>query len=310
MTFAELNAAVADLRTALRSFVGENALGEVTVRPPAGDNDEASFLRLVFWNYALLFEAGRVALPFLLELPARTSEPKRDCRVARQLVNELRTWSSHNLGLTGDRDRELSQRVQRWFISTCGANPPNNDGCWRKCCQALCAEVGAIVAHCQDAVTNVLTAADDGQSAIDDLRRRIERVWPAYKFDELVGDAATRLGLGVRIDVPKFRGTRLGKWRGLLESLAEGDNLEAQVIRLIERDLLDYVADVLPIDGRDVMSALALDPGPAVARVLHRARELYRSGITDRDRLLAKLAEPFEAAEGDAVTETGASGEI
>jgi hypothetical protein len=59
--------------------------------------------------------------------------------------------------------------------------------------------------------------------------------------------------------------------------------------RLIERDLLDHAAHVLPVDGRDVMQALALSPGPEVARALRRARELFLSGITNRDDLLNAL---------------------
>ena len=61
------------------------------------------------------------------------------------------------------------------------------------------------------------------------------------------------------------------------------------MIRLIERDLLDLAADVLPIDGRDVMKALKLKPGPAVGDALLRARELYRSGIREPEVLLDHL---------------------
>jgi len=286
MTFAELNAQVTDMRNSLRSFVGANALTEVTVRPPANDGDEASFLRLISWTYALLFEAGRVAIPYLLELP--TANPAaRDVRIARQLVRELRTWSSHNLGFDSDRDIALSQRVQRWFIETCGTNPPNDTNCWRKCCAELCASVVAVVIHCQGAVTLVLQAPDDGEAAIADLKRRIERAWPAHEFDRLVDDAATRLGM--KVDAIRFRETRLSRWRGFVESIAEEDNPKVQMTRMIERDLLDHAALVLPVDGRDIMNALALDPGPDVAKAMHRARDLFRSGIIDREELLMAL---------------------
>ena len=51
MRFIELNAAAAGLRHSLRNYVGENALNEIYVRPPAGEDDEASFMRLVNWTY-------------------------------------------------------------------------------------------------------------------------------------------------------------------------------------------------------------------------------------------------------------------
>lgn len=61
------------------------------------------------------------------------------------------------------------------------------------------------------------------------------------------------------------------------------------MIRLIERDLLDWADEVLPIDGRDVMAALELNPGPEVGDVLRRARELVRSGVRDRRVLIEHL---------------------
>lgn len=58
---------------------------------------------------------------------------------------------------------------------------------------------------------------------------------------------------------------------------------------MIERDLLDYVNDVLPINGRDVMKALELDAGPQIGSALRRARELFRSGVKDPKDLLIHL---------------------
>ena len=43
MNFTELSAAVLDLRNSLRSFIGEKALSELTIRTPASNSDEASF---------------------------------------------------------------------------------------------------------------------------------------------------------------------------------------------------------------------------------------------------------------------------
>jgi hypothetical protein len=288
MKFAEINAAVTDLRNSLRAFVGDNALGDVTVRPPAGDADEASFLRLVSWSYALLFEAGRLTIPFLLELPIK-GPGSQNPKAARQLVHALRTWSSHNLGFDSERNVALFQNVQRWFIQTCGTNPPSGDDCWRNCCEKLCDAVRDVIDHCQGAVTFVLSAPDDGQAVIADLRRRIERLWPAHEFDKIVSDVATRLGMS--IDARKFREARLGKWRSFLDSIAESDDPEVHLSRMIERDLLDHAALVLPIDGRDVMHTLGLSPGPDVAQILRRARVLFRSGVTAREDLLKALIE-------------------
>lgn len=287
MTFASVNAAVVDLTNSLRAFVGEDAIGDITVRPPSGERDEASFLRLVTWSYAFAFEAGRVTIPYLLELPAGTAVGNATPRAARELVGVLRTWSFHNLGFGSERDAATSRRVQRWFVETCGECLPRREEHWHGCFVALCAEVLALVEHCQGAMTYVLTAPDDGETATLDLRRRMDRAWPAHEFHKLVADAGTRLG--VVIDATRFTEPRLARWQEFLKSLPDRDDLMGHVGRLIERDLLEHAADVLPIDGRDVMDALDLEPGPAVGAALYRARELFRSGVDDSKQLLEQL---------------------
>ena len=289
MTFALANAAVAELWSSLRSFMGELAVSEITVRPPAREGDEASFLRLVAWSYVMVFEAGRVAVPYLMEMRVYQDEPYSDPKKSCRNIHALRPWSSHNLGFSSERDVEISQRVQLWFKDACGEYPPGDTGSWGRCFQALCSEIEIIATYCQRVVTAELSDPDDGEAARVDLRRRIERAWPAQEYHVLVGDAAVRLGLGIAIDAKKFSNPRLPKWRQFLETLPDQDDPKGHMIRLIERDLLDLAADVLPIDGRDVMNALKLKPGPAVGDALLRARELFRSGIREPELLLDHL---------------------
>ena len=287
MTFSALNAAAVDLRHSLCSFVDQAAMVEVTVRPPAGECDEASFLRLVAWSYAYAFEAGRITIPYLLQLPGSSQEASSEAKKAYDLVRALRTWSSHNLGFGKDRDVEISRYAQRWFIGTCGAFPPENPGNWRSCFVGLCSEMEKIILHCQGVMIGVLSAPDDGEATTDDLRRRINRAWPAHEFHKLVGDAVIRLGMS--IDSQSFCRIKLARWRDFLMNIPDSDDPRSHMIRMIERDLLDYVNDILPIDGRDVMKALELDAGPQIGSALRRARELFRSGVRDSKDLLIHL---------------------
>ena len=123
MEFAELNAAVVKLRHSLHRFVSENALSEITIQHPNSDHDEASFMRLVNWSYVLLFEAGRVAIPYLIKLPSEIPDAKSDLQANRQLVRSLRTWSSHNMNLSGERDRAILRQVKLWFGEQGGVIP-------------------------------------------------------------------------------------------------------------------------------------------------------------------------------------------
>ena len=294
MKFDELNAEFVGLRNTLRAFVGENALGEVTVQPPAGD-DEASFLRLTAWSYALIFVAGRVAIPHLMKLPASPSLSQSEADSARRMISDLRASSFHNLELQSSRNSAMYRRTSLWFMENCGSNPPNDAICWRVCFERLCDVVGAVLARCKSALELALADAEGGENVIDDLKRRLDRNWPAHKFDEIVGDAATRIGQ--RLDVPKFRQSRLAAWRDFLDAIPEGDDPEGQVTRLIERDVLDYFESVLPIDGRDVMAVLGLHTGPEVGEALRFAQRLHRSGITARGEMLERLRADYRSGE-------------
>ena len=284
MTFSALNVAVTDLRRSLVSFVGPSALTEISVRPPAEGEGEISFLRLVAWSYVLLFEAGRISIPFLL----RSSGAYEQQREPIELVRALRTWSFHNLGLTSDRDLQLSRLVQRWFLDSCGQSPPERVATWNDCFRRLCDDVGTVVSHCQRAVADVLSSADDGELEIEDLRRRLERSWPPHLFDALVGDSAFRLG--IRIDVVKFRTPRLDAWRSFLHTMPDDVDPTEAVTRLMERDLLEYEDGVLPISGADVIERFDIPPGERIGAMLRHARELFSAGVRGREELLAQLA--------------------
>ena len=290
MDFVELHTEFVRLRQSLRTFVGEDALSEISVQTPV-DDDEASFLRLIAWSYVLVFEAGRVTIPYLLKLPSEVYRPQADLEAACDLVHDLRTWSFHNLSFFDERELGISKRTVLWFIRNSGTNPPNDIDGWRSCFECLCTEIYAIVAHCRSAVEFVLAESKDGGKVVDDLRRRLDRNWPAYRFDAMASDAATRIGQ--KLDVPKFRQTRLVKWREYVETIPVGDDPEALVVRLIERDVLDHFGSVLPINGNDVMLALDLSPGPEVGDALNNARRLYGSGVIDPDRLLASLRQEY-----------------
>ena len=286
MTLADLNAEYSLLRQSLRTFVSEDALEEISVPIPTGD-DEACFLRLIAWSYIFVFEAGRITVPYLIRLPSGLNSENVDLRSSCDLIHDLRTWSFHNLSFVDDRERGISRRTALWFIGNSGSNPPNNRDGWRKCFERLYVEIRLMVRHCRSALEIALTETEDGGKTVDDLTRRLDRDWPAHKFDAIVTDAATRIGQSLH--VPMFRQPRLAKWREYLGTIPEGDETEPLLVRLIERDVLDHFGAVLPIDGREIMRKLNLTPGPEVGEALNDARRLYSEGITDKNDVLNHL---------------------
>ncbi|MDE0224546.1 MAG: hypothetical protein OXP28_05355 [Gammaproteobacteria bacterium] len=234
----------------------------------------------------LLFEAGRVTVPYLMKLPGMAGQAVERLQEGRGVVHDLRTWSSHNIGFSSERDAAISRRVGVWFLARCKATEPRDEGAWRLCFESLCSEVGLIMEHCRNALASI-AADEDEAGAIEELRHRLDRSWPTDRFDEIVADTCTRLG--VRLKVPGFRDQRLAQWREFLATVPDSDDPRGTITRLIERDVVDHTNDVLPIDGEDVMAVLDLAPGPAVGNALRRARDFFRSGIRDRNQLLDRL---------------------
>ena len=281
--FATLNAEVVALRNSLRAFVSEEALHEINVLPPAGDADEASFMRLVIWSYVLLFEAGRITIPYLLQLSNETSRTEAS-NISRNLIRSLRTWIAHNLG-GSERDRAISRDVIEWFQNHSSRYPPNTNDEWQNCFASVCSEVYAIVTCCQSSV-EVFSASDDGQDNIAALQQRLKRSWPLWKFHKIVSNECVILG--AHLDVHKFCEIHISKWRKYLETVPNDDDLQVYMTRIIERDILHHIEGILPINGQDVMNSFDdLDPGPTVGKILSRAREICRQeNIRDRESLL------------------------
>lgn len=271
------------MRQSLSGFVGPDVLPEINITPPVDGRGELSYLRLVAWSYALLFEAGGISIPFLL----RIEEPFGETRRSLELVRAMRTWSFHNLGLTSDRDMQISRTVHRWFLDACDKFPPVEDVDWDRCFDCLVGLVLEDVQRCQRAVTKVLLSDDDGVAVINDLMRRVERSWPPHRFDELLADVSTRLGFSVNI--VKFRNQRLRRWRSFLDTVHRDDDPVEAVTRVIEKDLLEHNAGLLPISGRDIVHILDIDPGPKVGALLRHVRYLVDTGTSDREDLLEAL---------------------
>ena len=295
MNFAELNEEYVLLRRSLRTHVGENALDEITIHVPKG-HDHACFLLLLAWGYVFAFEAGRISVPYLLKEPADQPTDREALKASRDLLHDLRTWSFHNLSFTVDRDLQIFQRTAIWFLDVAGNDPPDGNEQWRECYEHLSNEIYAIIKHCRRAFEIALTTRDERERVTSELRRRVDRNWPAHEFDALAKDAALRTGRN--LDVTKFRQPRLAKWREFLETIPIGDDPKASLVRLIERDILDHFESVLPIDGNDVMRVLEIAPGPQVGDALLDARRIHRSGVADKDELLARLVQMRDNAKG------------
>ena len=289
MTFAAVNSVYADLRGAVCAYESA-AMREVVVRPPADIADEASFVRLVGWSYALLYEAGRVTLPYILRLPIGGATSTSSLQT-RGLIAELRTWLFHNLGFESDRDMEIRQRANQWCNAVCGATTPSTSEQWEKCFAALCKSLLDLLEHCNQVFSHISASTEDRDAFFLGLRSQLNRTYEPQQFDRIVEESTNIMGES--INVRAFRSARIADWRAFMADLPEDADLVAEITRRIESELVAHVQSRLPVTGRDIMDALGMAPGPEVKRALDRARALFESGVRDRSALLEKLAEPI-----------------
>lgn len=293
MTFSSLNAEVSELRRTLQVYVGPKALEEISVSHPTGDSDEASYLRLTSWCYVLLFEVGRVTIPFLLSLPSNEGRADRNLLSVRRNVRSIRTFCFHNLGFT-EHDVQLSRKARDWHREKCGTDTPKRRQEWRNCFRSLCADVSGVIAHCHGTVDHVIASPEDGEGAIAELIKRLDRDWPAHRFDRFVEDILVQMDR--KLNVTAFRNQHLSNWREYLGCLPQGDDIETEIIQLIERDVLNFFHEILPIDGRDILN-LGVPQGHLVDWYLLKAREFMLNGNRSREWLLELIRQEIQLQE-------------
>jgi hypothetical protein len=278
MSFAEVNGAYADLRGAVCAYE-PNSMREIVIRPPVGDNDEASFLRLVGWAYVLFYEAARVTLLYILRLPLGGAT-SREALHTRDVVAELRTWLVHNLGFERDHDLAIRQRASQWCNECCGSNTPTN--------------LLDLIEHCKALFSQVSASAEDREAFLLGLRSRLERTFEAHQFDAIITETAAILG--ETVNAKAFREPRMVSWQTFMSSLPKDADVYSEITRRIESELLAHVQSRLPVSGKDLIEELGIAPGPALRRALEQARLLFEAGTRDRTQLLERLRQAVGTA--------------
>ncbi len=283
MTFGSVNGAYLTLKQRLAVHVGGDAIGEITVQPPPNSNDELSFLRLVSWAYTLIHEAGRVALNFLKELPPSSSyEP------ILPHVRGLRTWISHNLSLAKDSDRKAIAAAFGWFRRTCGVGTPASPEQWQACFSGLCTEL-TILLNAAIRACDSLDSRDDGARLTQELNKRLQRNWDAYRFDSYVETAKRRLGYG-GLNTVVFRQRHLDNWRKIV-AIAEDGAIDRLLALRIEADLLLLMGDALPVTTSEILEKARFTDPAQLGAAMMLMRRLSSPGLSLSETLGAVLSE-------------------
>ena len=250
----------ATLKRRLVVHVGASALDDITVDVPRCKNDELSFLRLIVWAYVAINETGKIPLGFLKELP-----PLSNYDPLMPHVHALRTWMSHNLSFTKKHDLRTLRVATSWFLSSCGKGTPSTSQEWEKCFTTLCRELYELFAKATDACDAFITATD-GPSLIEQLRKRIDRKWEAYRFDQYVQDAAYRLGYS-GLNAVSIRQRHLDQWRKVVAA-ADDQSIERLLTLAVEASLVEFMSGALPLTSLEILQQIKCDDPIKLAAVM------------------------------------------
>jgi hypothetical protein len=86
---------------------------------------------------------------------------------------------------------------------------------------------------------------------LEELKRRVQRDWQAYRFDPIVVEAAARLGFD-GLDVVGFRSRHLDSWRKVV-AVADDGAIQGLLERRIEKDLSISWVRTLPLSAREFL---------------------------------------------------------
>lgn len=280
------------ISTALRRSKGR-ALKDISVPKPAFSPLELGFLRLVSWVYVLYFEAGRVDIRFLKEkLGGFGQDQDGNLSQHYYTVQQLRTYLQHNLNWLEEHDYDIKLGCERWFKKTCKTVMPDNDSHWDACLGGLLAEaVGFLEAL--KACAQKIEGDEHPQVFIEEWEFRHRRHLNSYDFDSLIREIAGDIGRDV--DAVKFRNKYQGRWNEELSIKPLNSDFLGEARKLIEYTLITQTADVMPINGKDVIAELGVPRGPRVGELLEMAYSYYVAERLPREKLLDRLRESLSS---------------
>ncbi len=254
-------------------------------QPELGSTPELAFMRSISWLYVLYFEAGRTSVKHLLRSRVHLKEHS-------DLVHALRTWSQHNLDTTSARAADIERRCTDWFLLECGTRVPRDDLHWRGLCQSLLSAAKHFLEDLFEGIA--LIEADPAcDGLIEDWQRSLSRDWPAHKYHELIGSAASDGGFSA-IDPVKFYNRYGDILRDRLQLVDDDCDYELEIRRLVEIKLVSESEQALPCTGQDIMQHFGIGPGPDVGRLLSEAKRLH---VEFGPLSMAELLDRLEARE-------------
>lgn len=280
-----VSAGITELQSASRLTLGSPLFVYREFHLPRIRPEEPEFglLRVTSWLYVLYYEMGRVGVDFLIRSYPGGPEP---LQVHYERVRVLRTYFEHSLNPLDEHDDATLASCAEWFGAVAGVRSPMERAHWQSSLDALLAEAQEFVSRLRREVQRI-DAGTDRSSVAEMFRFRVSRHLPAHVIDAAIADVASLHGRA--LDVRRMRDRHGSGWVKRLELLPANMDLQAELMRLIENEMLRAEDGVLPISGNDIVTELDIRPGPEVGRLLRMARQEYARGVTSALDLMKYL---------------------
>ena len=128
----------------------------------------------------------------------------------------------------------------QWFDTVCGEISPETPEDWKKCFDTLANDMIALISKLTDSC-KLLEDVNDGKHNLQELQKRIKKLWDGYQFDEYVEDAIKGLGYD-GIDIVEFRNKHLQQWRSIVQT-SNDESVDTLLQKRIEIDLLTHMSN-------------------------------------------------------------------
>jgi hypothetical protein len=266
----------------------------ISQRMPRFVPAELGFLRLVSWLYVLLWEAGKVSVPFVVKrFEAYSLDADSKIRTHLTNVQGLRTYTQHNLNNEEPHDKRTMSDCHAWFSLHCGTAIPVSEDEWSRCLTALLEESLEFL----EVLLRVLRFIEQDESRdviCKEWKFRRERYHPPHQFEALVATVASDMGHEY-IDPERLVRRNYDKWTQSLRAFSSEYDFKVEARKLIENAILADLPNLMPITGDDVIREFNLTPGKLVGRLLGEARDLFLRAPCARAELIDRLR-PLAAA--------------
>ncbi len=270
------------------------AFNDVSLKKPELKCPVHGFYTCVSWLYVIYFEVGKSAIDFLTEQAiSRSIGLESFYRQHKILVNHYRTFLQHNLNLQSKKDLIKKENCVDWLQSQLDVKIswPTNDEHWKILTESLLRDSFKFISYLFSSL-DLLSKDESYPYIIQIWLSRINRQISPHEYDDIIEQVLYDFGQK-NLDTGKIRKVHIQKWNRKLKARGFQADLKKEARCLVEQTLMDDENIPIPVNGKDIIEELNIQPGPIIKDILQHLTENYKKHPMDKTMLLDLALEYF-----------------